>query len=71
MACYDREILSRYQDGSLSEVEGRRIAGHLDECATCRETFAALAGEQDRKVWLLERGCPVSMVDPAAALGTR
>ncbi len=42
MACYDRETLSRYQDGSLSEAEGRRIAAHLDACAGCRGTFAAL-----------------------------
>lgn len=35
------------------------------------EKYAELAGERDRKVWLLERGCPLSMVDPAAALGGR
>lgn len=42
MRCYDREILSRYQDGSLRDAESRRIAAHLDGCASCRETLRSL-----------------------------
>ena len=42
MSCYDREILSRYQDGALADAECRRIASHLDGCADCRETLLEL-----------------------------
>ena len=42
MSCYDREILSRYQDGSLADAECWRIASHLDGCADCRETLLEL-----------------------------
>ncbi len=42
MPCHDREILSRYQDGALDASESRRIAAHLDSCASCRETLASL-----------------------------
>ena len=42
MPCYGREILSRYQDGSLSDADSRRIAAHLDGCEPCCETLRSL-----------------------------
>ncbi len=42
MSCYSREILSRYQDGSLAPAEVRRVDAHLDECESCREVLRSL-----------------------------
>ncbi|ACL65486.1 hypothetical protein A2cp1_2146 [Anaeromyxobacter dehalogenans 2CP-1] len=35
------------------------------------EEYAGLEDARARKLWLLKQGCPLSMVDPAAALGER
>lgn len=42
MKCYDWEILSRYQDGSLDEAESRRIDDHLLSCLSCQEKMRSL-----------------------------
>jgi len=42
MSCYRREILSRYQDGSLDETRSAEIASHLDGCVECREVLRTL-----------------------------
>ena len=42
MACYDWEILSRYQDGSFDDAENQRIAEHLLGCPSCQEKMHSL-----------------------------
>ena len=42
MKCYDWEILSRYQDGSLDEAESRRVCEHLMGCLSCQEKLRSL-----------------------------
>ena len=42
MKCPDWEILSRYQDGSLSEALNREICEHLMGCWTCQEKMRSL-----------------------------
>jgi anti-sigma factor RsiW len=42
MQCYDWEMLSRYQDGSLGDGENQHIAEHLMECPSCQEKMRSL-----------------------------
>jgi len=42
MACYDLEILSSYQDGSLTDAENQQITQHLTGCASCQEKMRSL-----------------------------
>jgi len=42
MQCYDWEILSRYQDGSLGDAENQCIAEHLMGCPSCQEKMRFL-----------------------------
>jgi Putative zinc-finger len=41
------ENLARFRDGDLRPAAARRVPAHLEGCARCRETSAALAGLPD------------------------
>ncbi len=44
---------------------GKRKGFASDVCVgEKQESFASLEAERDRKVWLVEQGCPPSMVEP-------
>jgi hypothetical protein len=44
LSCYRaRTLLSAYEGGALSEVEGQAVADHLWICPSCQETREALA----------------------------
>lgn len=42
MKCFDWEILSRYQDGSLEESRSRLVCEHLMECSSCQARMRTL-----------------------------
>ncbi|MEN6622524.1 MAG: zf-HC2 domain-containing protein [Smithella sp.] len=46
MSCRFRKYLSAYQDGELSPEEQAAVLNHLEDCPSCRETFAEL-----QRVW--------------------
>jgi len=43
-----RELLSAYQDQSLSAKDRKRVAAHLQTCDDCRQALAQMDGDRDR-----------------------
>ena len=63
MSCPDELTLSIYADGELPEARARRVAAHLEGCASCRALVASL--EQENAV-LMEALGEEEAVDGAA-----
>lgn len=47
MKCADKEILSAYLDGELSQTQKAEIRKHLEECEECRKVAAGLTSVCD------------------------
>src|SRR5210317_2032345 len=70
MSCPDELALSIYADGELPEARARRVAAHLEGCASCRALLASLEQENAVLMEALGEEEAVALSWDEAASGT-
>jgi len=70
MSCPDELALSIYADGELPEARARRVAAHLEGCASCRALVASLEQENAVLMEALGEEEAVALSWDGAASGT-
>jgi hypothetical protein len=47
MKCMDRKAIQEYSDSEVSEIEAKRIEGHLPECPACKKLLEKIEEEKE------------------------